>query len=49
MEMKGSIPDLAREAIAIYERAVNLQRKGDWGGYGAELQRLEQVLKRMAR
>ena len=29
--------------------AINLQRQGDWGGYGEELRRLEQVLKQMAR
>ncbi|BCS54926.1 UPF0182 family protein [Geobacter sp. SVR] len=38
---------LAKEAMGIYERAVNLQRQGDWAGYGEELRRLEQVLKRM--
>ena len=46
--MKTSLPDLAREAMGIYERAVNLQRQGDWGGYGEELKRLQQVLKWMA-
>jgi uncharacterized membrane protein (UPF0182 family) len=39
---------LAREAMGIYEKAVKLQRQGDWAGYGEELKRLEQVLKRMA-
>lgn len=39
---------LAREAMGIYERAIKLQRQGDWAGYGEELKRLEQVLKRMA-
>jgi hypothetical protein len=48
-EMKGSVTDLAREAMGIYERAINLQRQGNWGGYGEELKRLEQVLKLMAR
>jgi len=48
VEMKTSLPDLAREAMGIYERAVNLQRQGEWGGYGEELKRLQQVLKRMA-
>jgi uncharacterized membrane protein (UPF0182 family) len=47
-EIKSSLPDLAREAMGIYERAINLQRQGDWGGYGEELKRLQQVLKRMA-
>jgi len=40
---------LAREAMSIYEKAVKLQRQGDWAGYGEELKKLEQVLKRMAK
>jgi len=39
---------LAKEAVSIFERATNLQRQGDWTGYGEELRKLEQVLKRMA-
>jgi uncharacterized protein len=39
---------LAKEAMAIFEKAVNLQRQGDWAGYGEELRKLQQVLKRMA-
>ncbi len=39
---------LAREAMKIYEKATTMQRQGDWGGYGEELRKLEQVLKRMA-
>lgn len=40
--------NLAREAMSIYEKANTLQRQGDWAGYGEELRKLEQVLKRMA-
>lgn len=47
-ERKASAAELAREAMAIYEKAVNLQRQGDWAGYGEELSRLRQVLQRMA-
>ena len=39
---------LAKEAMSIYEKAINLQRQGNWAGYGEELRKLEQVLKRMA-
>jgi uncharacterized protein len=39
---------LAKEAMAIFEKAVTLQRQGDWSGYGEELRKLQQVLKRMA-
>jgi hypothetical protein len=34
--------------MSIFERATNLQRQGDWAGYGEELKKLQQVLKRMA-
>ncbi|HEX9024112.1 MAG TPA: UPF0182 family protein [Geobacteraceae bacterium] len=46
-EAKSSLPQLAREAMGIYERALSLQRQGDWAGYGEELRKLQQVLKRM--
>jgi uncharacterized protein len=48
VDMKSSTSTLAKEAMSIYERATNLQRQGDWAGYGEELRKLEQVLKRMA-
>jgi uncharacterized membrane protein (UPF0182 family) len=46
--VRASSAELAKEAMAIYERAVNLQRQGDWAGYGEELRKLQQALKRMA-
>jgi hypothetical protein len=45
---QASAADLAREAMAIFERAQTLQRQGDWAGYGEELKKLQQVLKRLA-
>ena len=45
--VKGPTAALAKEAMAIFERATNLQRQGDWAGYGEELRKLQQVLKRM--
>jgi len=41
--------DLSKEALRAFEKAVELQRQGNWAGYGDELRRLEQVLKKMAR
>ena len=41
-------PGLAREAMRIFERATELQRQGDWAGYGEELRKLQQILKQMA-
>lgn len=47
-DAKASPAALAREAMGIYDKATNLQRQGDWAGYGEELRKLGQVLKRMA-
>ncbi|HPX61109.1 MAG TPA: UPF0182 family protein [Deltaproteobacteria bacterium] len=46
---KTGTTDLAREAGSIYERAISKQRQGDWAGYGEEMKKLEQVLKKLAR
>jgi len=40
---------LAKEAMSLYERAINMQRQGNWSGYGEELRKLEQVLKQLAK
>lgn len=47
-DKKRSTAELAREAMAVYDKAVLLQRQGDWAGYGEELRKLRQVLQRMA-
>ncbi|MDD2308468.1 MAG: UPF0182 family protein [Desulfuromonadaceae bacterium] len=47
-DSKASPVSLAKEAMSIYEKATTLQRQGSWAGYGEELKKLEQVLKRMA-
>ena len=47
-DSKASSSTLAKEAMGIYEKATTLQRQGNWAGYGEELRKLEQVLKRMA-
>ena len=39
---------LAREANQHYERAQQLLRQGDWAGYGEEIKKLGDVIKRMA-
>ena len=48
-DMAASPSALAKEAMGIYEKAITLQRQGDWAGYGDELKKLGEVLKRMAR
>jgi len=45
---KASSSELAKQAMAIYDRAVTLQRQGDWAGYGEQLRKLQQVLKQLA-
>jgi uncharacterized membrane protein (UPF0182 family) len=43
----GRAPDLAREASAIYQRALSAQRSGDWARYGEELHRLGTLLRQI--
>jgi uncharacterized membrane protein (UPF0182 family) len=40
-------PELAAQARAHYERALEAQRAGDWARYGEEIKRLGEVLQRM--
>jgi uncharacterized membrane protein (UPF0182 family) len=42
-----SLKVLVEQANSHYEQAQNALRQGNWQGYGEELKRLEQVLKRM--
>lgn len=44
----ASTAELARQAMASYEKAINLQRRGDWSGYGEELRNLQRILKQLA-
>jgi hypothetical protein len=39
---------LIREANQHYQRALQLQRQGDWAGYGDEIKKLGEVLNRLA-
>jgi uncharacterized protein len=40
---------LAKEAMVVYEKAIALQRQGDWAGYGEELRKLREILQRLAK
>jgi hypothetical protein len=42
------IQALIREANQHYQRAMQLQRQGDWAGYGEEVKKLGEVLNRLA-
>jgi uncharacterized membrane protein (UPF0182 family) len=41
--------ELARQALKAYERALELQRQGNWAGYGEQLKNLEDILRRLAK
>ena len=42
-----ALTQLADEARAHYDRALQAQRAGDWAKYGEELKRLGELLARM--
>ena len=44
-----SIGDLARDAAGTFDRMMQLQRQGDWAGYGEQMKKLERLLKDMTR
>jgi uncharacterized membrane protein (UPF0182 family) len=48
-DVKATTAELAKEAMRIFERAIELQRQGNWAGYGEEIKKLEQILKRIAK
>jgi len=41
------VKELAGEAAKTFERMMQLQRQGDWAGYGEQMKRLERLLKDM--
>lgn len=46
---RASLNELAKEAVQAYERLNELLRQGNWAGYGEELKKLGQILKKMAK
>ena len=44
----ADVQALIREASQHYQRALEMQRQGDWAGYGAEVKKLGEVLNRLA-
>ncbi|HLV27345.1 MAG TPA: UPF0182 family protein [Gemmatimonadales bacterium] len=43
----GSAAEVAQQANAAYEAAIEAQRRGDWARYGQEIERLGQLLRRL--
>ena len=44
----GEFQALTQEASQHYQRALELQRQGDWAGYGQEIKKLGEVLNKLA-
>jgi hypothetical protein len=44
----GEISDLGKQALNYYNNAKEYLRKGDWAGYGRELEKLESILQRFS-
>ncbi|HKK00586.1 MAG TPA: UPF0182 family protein, partial [Desulfuromonadales bacterium] len=44
----GTLPVMARSALEHYDKAKAYLKQGNWGKYGEELNRLEEILKKMA-
>ncbi|MDI9570476.1 MAG: UPF0182 family protein [Pseudomonadota bacterium] len=44
---RASVKEMAAEAMKTYQRATDMQRQGNWAGYGEEIRKLEQLLKKM--
>jgi uncharacterized membrane protein (UPF0182 family) len=45
--VSGSASEIAAQANAAYEAAIEAQRRGDWARYGQEIDRLGQLLRRL--
>jgi len=43
----GEMQQLAAEAVAVYNRALEAQKAGDWAKYGEEIRRLGELLAKM--
>jgi uncharacterized membrane protein (UPF0182 family) len=47
-EIQTDPEDLAQAAMNVYEKALKMQREGDWAGYGEQVEELGRILKKMA-
>jgi hypothetical protein len=48
-EQGVSKAELSRQALNVYEQALEQQRQGNWAGYGEQLRKLEEILRRLAK
>ena len=49
MPETGKISDLGALALKYYNNAKDYLQKGDWAGYGRELEKLENILKQLSK
>ena len=49
MPISGEISDLGKQALSLYHRAKEYLRRGDWAGYGRELDKLENILMQLSK
>jgi uncharacterized membrane protein (UPF0182 family) len=47
-QIRRSPDTLAKDAMRVYEKALQMQRQGDWAGYGEQIRELGQILNKMA-
>ena len=49
MPETGKISELGALAMQYYNNAKDYLQKGDWAGYGRELEKLENILKQLSK
>jgi uncharacterized membrane protein (UPF0182 family) len=47
IEAPAEVTELARQAQEHYQRAQEYLKAGDWGNWGAELDKMEEVLRQL--
>ncbi|MBI4681818.1 MAG: UPF0182 family protein [Nitrospirae bacterium] len=48
-QIQRSPETLAKDAMRVYEKALQMQRQGDWAGYGEQISELGQILNKMTK
>ena len=48
VELSDDAAELAEQAQDAFEEALDKQREGDWAGYGEAIERLGEILQRLA-
>ena len=48
-QVQRSPETLVKDAMRVYEKALQMQRQGDWSGYGEQIRELGKILNKMAK